>query len=327
MMMATNWMISLDVGGTHASGIALRLLDEALVPVSCPSRNLRGMGRDELTELVRNIADQIRSCGADPQGAAWLVGCAGARPELDRERWKEAIETAGLVPGEIAVSRDYEANHAAAFACSDGILSVNGTGSVLFGRRTGMERRRGGWGFLLDTTPSGAEFGRLALQQILGAIEGDFSGKSLLAQFRSQFKQMQIDRAAILDWLYADPAAQRRLGEVAPVLTISADEGDQTADALVSASLRRWAADIRALAGDLGFGNRIALIGTGGLWSRWPSFPDRALRTLEEREPGRFHLREPAFPPIWGPLIRHLSPSGSSLDDETLHRLRRLAAH
>ncbi|HEY9070410.1 MAG TPA: BadF/BadG/BcrA/BcrD ATPase family protein [Candidatus Ozemobacteraceae bacterium] len=327
MMMATNWMISLDVGGTHATGIALRLLDEALVPVSCPSRNLRGLERTELVEMIRSIADQIRACGADPQGAAWLVGGAGARPEPDRERWKEAVETAGLVPGEIAVSRDYEANHAAAFAGTDGILSVNGTGSVLFGRRSGMERRRGGWGFLLDTTPSGAEFGRLVLQQILGAIEGDFSGKSILARFKNQFKQMQIDRAAILDWVYADPAAQRRLGEVAPVLTISADDGDQTADALVSASLRRWAADVRALASDLGFGSRISLIGMGGLWSRWASFSDRALRTLEEREPGRFHLREPAFSPSWGPLIRHLCPNGSGLDEETLQRLRRLASH
>ncbi|HNW33874.1 MAG TPA: hypothetical protein PKM25_03010 [Candidatus Ozemobacteraceae bacterium] len=283
------------------------------------------MSPDDLADLAKSLSAQIEAGGGRADGAVWLIGGAGARPDADRERWGEAMKRIGLDAAEIVFSRDYEANHAAAFGGEEGILSVNGTGSVLFGRRGGMDRRRGGWGFLLDTTPSGAEFGRLALQQVLGAIEGDITGKSILAGFKKQFRHLQIDRAALLDWLYADPAAQRRLGELAPVLTLAVDEGDLTAEALVSASLRRWAADVRALAAELGFGNKISMAGIGGLWTNWKQFSERALAVLSDREPGRFSLREPAFHPAWGPLLRYLSSSARGIDDEMLHQLRFLA--
>jgi len=324
-MTENTWVISLDIGGTSATGVALRWPGQSAVKLSCPSRNLRGMTPDDLSGLVKNISAQIEAGSGRADDAIWLIGGAGAKPDTDRNRWSDAVKSIGLDAAEIVFSRDYEANHAAAFAGEEGILSVNGTGSILFGRRAGMDRRRGGWGFLLDTTPSGAEFGRLALQQVLGAIEGDTTGKSILAGFKRQFRHLQIDRAALLDWLYADPAAQRRLGELAPVLTIAVDEGDLTAETLVLASLRRWAADVRALAGELGFGNRISLAGTGGLWANWKTFSERAFAILDEREPGRFSLREPAFQPSWGPLLRYLSSPARGIDGEMLHQLRTLA--
>lgn len=317
-------MISLDIGGTAATGVALWWPDGPLVRLACPSKNLRSMSSDDLTTLIRNISNQIYAT-ADIGDATWLIGGAGARPDTDRGRWALTIEKLGLGAADIVISRDYEANHAAAFGGEEGILSVNGTGSVVFGRRGGQDRRRGGWGFLLDTAPSGAEFGRLAMQQVLGAIEENIPENSILSSFQKQFRNLQIDRASLLDWLYADPAAQRRLGEIAPVLTIAVDAGDRTAEALVSASLRRWAADVRALAGELGFGSSVSLAGIGGLWSHWKAFPERAMAVLGEREPGRFSLREPAFPPSWGPLIRYFSSPAHGADHTALNRLRGFA--
>ncbi|HOT28207.1 MAG TPA: hypothetical protein PLU72_08445 [Candidatus Ozemobacteraceae bacterium] len=323
-MMEPTWMISLDIGGTAATGVAVLWPDGPVLELSCPSKNLRAMSSEELATLINTIFTKTYETG-DVEEAVWLIGAAGARPEPDRQRWAQAMAGLGLEAAEIVVSRDYEANHAAAFGGEEGILSVNGTGSVLFGRRNGTDRRRGGWGFLLDTSPSGAEFGRLAMQQVLGAIEDNAHGNSILAGFQKQFRHLDIDRAALLDWLYADPAAQRRLGEIAPVLTIAVDEGDRTAEALVSASLRRWASDVRALSGELGFGNRVPLAGVGGLWSRWKAFPERALAVLSEREPGRFTLKQPAFPPAWGPLVRYLAGSPRGLDPDGLRHLRALA--
>lgn len=323
-MMEPTWMISLDIGGTSATGVAVLWPDGPVLELSCPSKNLRAMSSEELATLINTIYTKIYEAG-DVEEALWLIGAAGARPDADRQRWAQAMAGLGLEAAEIVVSRDYEANHAAAFGGEEGILSVNGTGSVLFGRKGGTDRRRGGWGFLLDTSPSGAEFGRLAMQQVLGAIEDNAHGNSILAGFQNQFRHLGIDRAALLDWLYADPAAQRRLGEIAPVLTIAVDEGDRTAEALVSASLRRWASDVRALSGELGFGNRVQLAGVGGLWSRWKAFPERALAVLSEREPGRFTLKQPAFPPAWGPLIRYLAGSPHGLDPDALRHLRALA--
>lgn len=323
-MMEQTWMISLDIGGTAATGVAVLWPDGPALKLSCPSKNLRAMSSEDLATLVHTISNQIYETG-DIGNALWLIGAAGARPDADRNRWAQAMAGLGLEAAEIVISRDYEANHAAAFGGEEGILSVNGTGSVLFGRKDGTDRRRGGWGFLLDTSPSGAEFGRLAMQQVLGAIEDNAHENSILSSFQKQFRHFEIDRAALLDWLYADPAAQRRLGEIAPVLTIAVDEGDRTAEALVSASLRRWASDVRALAGELGFGNSVPLAGVGGLWSRWKAFPERALAVLSEREPGRFALKDPAFPPSWGPLIRHLALSPRGLDHDVVRRLRDLA--
>jgi len=323
-MMEPTWMISLDIGGTAATGVAVLWPDGPVLGLSCPSKNLRAMNPEDLATLIHNISIKLYEAG-DIGNARWLIGAAGARPEADRTRWAQAMAGLGLEAAEIVVSRDYEANHAAAFGGEEGILSVNGTGSVLFGRKGGIDRRRGGWGFLLDTSPSGAEFGRLAMQQVLGAIEDNAHENSILASFQKQFRHLGIDRAALLDWLYADPAAQRRLGEIAPVLTIAVDEGDRTAEALVSASLRRWASDVRALSGELGFGSSVQLAGIGGLWSHWKAFPERALAVLSEREPGRFTLKEPAFPPSWGPLIRYLATPPHSLDQDVVRRLRDLA--
>lgn len=323
-MMERTWMISLDIGGTAATGVVVLWPDGPVFGLSCPSKNLRAMSVEELATLINNISTKIDEAG-DIEKALWLIGAAGARPEADRQRWAQAMAELGLKATDIVVSRDYEANHAAAFGGEDGILSVNGTGSVLFGRKDGTDLRRGGWGFLLDTSPSGAEFGRLVMQQVLGAIEDNAHENGIFCGFQKQFRHLEIDRAALLDWLYADPAAQRRLGEIAPVLTVAADEGDRTAEALVSASLRRWASDVWALSGELGFGNRVPLAGIGGLWSRWKAFPERALAVLNERKPGRCTLKQPAFPPSWGPLIRYLAGSPRGLDLDAQRHLRSLA--
>lgn len=323
-MIEQGWLISLDIGGTTATGVALRWPGGPVVRLACPSKNLRFMSSEDMTALIANISNQIYST-ADFGNAFWLIGGAGANPDTDRYRWDQTMKRLGLDAAEIVISRDYEANHAAAFGGEEGILSVNGTGSVIFGRRGTIDRRRGGWGFLLDRTPSGAEFGRLAMQHILDAIEGNVPGNDILAGFQKQFRHLQLDRAALLDWLYADPAAQRRLGEIAPVLTLAVDEGDRTAEALVSTSLYRWAADVRALAGELGFGSSVPLAGIGGLWTHWKAFSERAMSVLEEREPGRFSLRKPAFPPSWGPLVRYFSSSARGVDHDALCRLSGLA--
>ena len=302
--------ISLDLGGSGARGVALLWPDGPVVPVRAAARNLRSIDDAELLDLLRGIIAGCRAAGLD-RPALWLIGAAGARPDHDPARVARLLDEARLPSAGVEVFPDMLGNWAAALGGEDGIVTVNGTGSILFGRCDGREERRSGWGFLLDELPSGAALGRLALAGVLRAWEGHGETSLLAGCFRDLRGDWPQERAGVIDRLYGSAAPQKLLGTLSPVFAAAADAGCAWCNARLETALASWADEMRSLAESLGAPLQLPASGIGGLWDHWPAFSRRALQTLDERAPRYFAWQAPAFSSVWGPLIRHLVISGA----------------
>lgn len=297
-------VISLDLGGSGVRGIAFRWPDGKVVPVAGAARNLRSMTDPEIAETVRTLVGTCRQAGLEGP-AHWVIGAAGARPDKDSQRVAAIFHEAAIGFVGVDVFPDMLGNWAAGLGGEDGIVTVNGTGSILFGRHAGREERRSGWGYLLDELPSGAAFGRFVLMGVLAAWEGHREPAVLAEVFRERAADWPQDRAGVVDRLYKSAAQQQLLGTLSPVFAAAVDAGCGWCCERLETSLRRWSDELRTLADSLGSTKNLSLSGIGGLWTHWPSFAGHAQAMLTERAPQRLSWRPPAFSSVWGPLIRY----------------------
>lgn len=307
--------VSLDLGGTAARGVALRWPDGPAVPLEAPSRNLRLILDLELGRLLLTIRDQLVAAGLTGP-AWWLIGAAGGRPASDAPRLAQLLADLAIPAAGLHLWRDFEANHAAAFAGGDGILTVNGTGSVLYGRWQGAEARRGGWGYLLDEVPSAGACGRWALQAILQAQAGNPVSLVWPSLVASSLPPEAATTPTLLDHLYATSSPQKVLGSFAPFLTTAADQGCPWARARLEASFDQWAAEMGRLADELAIPAPVPFAGIGGLWQHWPGCRPLASKALHHRFPGRFTGPPARLDPAWGPLVRHLAETSPAHADD-----------
>ena len=337
-------LITLDIGGTRASGFGVPWPDGPAVPLEAPSKNLRAIDDIELGKLLSAIRDQMAEHGIS-QPAYWLIGAAGGRPDRDSARIARILADLNLPTSGIEVYRDFEANHSAAFGGEDGILSVNGTGSVLYGRWKGREGRRAGWGYLLDELPSAGAFGRWALQAILQLQAGTPVSPIWEQLVSANLPPELATSASLLDHIYASASPQKLLAGFGPLFSQAWSENCPWSRARVEASFDLWAVEMRHLADALLLSLPSPLLlphlapisgtplpasvllpvpvpvpalpplsalapipfsGLGALWKYWPGCITLSQAALTKTFPGKFAWRSPCFAPAWGPLLLHL---------------------
>ncbi len=306
-MSADQVFVTLDSGGTAARGFAVRWPDGPVVPLAAPSRNLRIIVDLELGQLLLAMREQMAAGGLGGETPLWLIGAAGGRPDHDGPRLTTLLDDLGVAQAGVRVWRDFEANHAAAFAGGDGVLSVNGTGSVVYGRWRGREGRRGGWGYLLEEVPSAGVCGRWAVQAILHALTGT-PVSEVWAPLLAARLPVELDTMpALLDHLYATPSPQKVLGRFAPFLTQAADLGCPWSRTHLREGFTAWAHDLLRLAAELALPVPAPVAVLGGLWQHWPGARELASQVLNEVCPGRFAWQALRCDPAWGPLLRYLT--------------------
>jgi N-acetylglucosamine kinase-like BadF-type ATPase len=304
-MSISGLFISLDIGGTKTSGVALHFPNGPWFKLQAPSKNLRLMVDLELGALLNAILTMLPSPELR-QHAVWLIGGAGARPDRDRQRISLLLKDMGIHFADVRVFPDFMGNWAAITGGRDGIISVNGTGSVLFGRCQGCEERRGGWGYLLDEVPSGAKFGIWALHQLLEEIE-EHQGTGLYHDlFADTLPDFSITRDVILEKLYGSSSPQRFVGGFSPFFVRAMQQGHPQSVERFNRSLQALTDQAVHLAETLQYPSPVPISGVGGLWEKWPEFGFQVLQALDAHCPGRFELRLPVFSPDWGPFIRYL---------------------
>ncbi|PKL46794.1 MAG: hypothetical protein CVV42_15235 [Candidatus Riflebacteria bacterium HGW-Riflebacteria-2] len=289
----SNGFLSIDWGGSELKGIYTGNRRE----FSLSAGNIRLLDQNRVQQICRDIT-QVAEVGKDQ--AVWLIGAAGADDIAAAQRLKEAVKEAHPTCLEVVVKSDYECNHAACLAGKDGILSVNGTGSVIFAKCGQKSARFGGWGYVLDELPSGAWFGRQALAGVLRNLEGFSDSRICREIFASRYGS--ADRRSIIDGLYRSASAQKKLGEYAEVLTEAYAADCPFATKAISDSIAQLLGFFQQAAAQTGMSGTISLCGSGGLWQKWPEMTSLVFKKANDAGLA-LNLVKPSSPLSFGPLV------------------------
>lgn len=309
MMMAIlcqRWVVSVDIGGSSARGIWCAWPGGPWGRIQVRSQNFRSLNDDTMEAFLNDLRAELPREFGEEAPAVWLLGAAGAEPLLDVARVGQALQAIGLKASRVVVCTDFEANWAAALGGHDGVISVNGTGSVLYGRVGPREVRVGGWGFLFDSVPSGAAMGRLAVQALLAFWEGERQFRHFGEVYNNRYRDHPRTREGLLRLIYSSSSPQRVLGELGPVFVEAHRAGNQWAAKRLEYALNAWVAQMGRMNQELRADAAVGFVGVGSLWSSWPEFRQMALDGLEQRYPRRFREMPLVCDLAWGPLIRDL---------------------
>jgi N-acetylglucosamine kinase-like BadF-type ATPase len=290
-----DWL-SIDWGGSELKG-AIISNRGVVSQFSLPAINLRQIDQSSLSSVCEKLAGMI-----DKANTGWLIGAAGADDHEAVQRLESTIKSIAGSQTEVHIYSDYVCNHAACLGGKDGILSINGTGSVLYAVFAEKKARAAGWGYILDELPSGGYFGRKAIEGVLHGIEGNNDCADFVACYEAKFGL--ANRASIIDSIYRSQSIQRQLGVFAPLLTDAFARNNRTAQQVVQKSVLALAQAVRRLIPD-NINSSIRFCGSGGLWINWPQL--QSLFSSEARQMGLdLILEKPYYDLRFGPLLHYI---------------------
>ncbi len=255
-------MVGLDIGGSKTHAV-LTLGGETVAEVLAGSANPSSVGAEEAERQLAGVLTRLLD--GQPAPAHVCAGVAGADSERARADFARLL--ARHAPGAgVSVVHD-SALLLAAAGLDEGIALIAGTGSVAWGRRTGVvpegdrEARIGGWGYLLGDEGSGYWVARAAVRHALERLDlGD--GPDRLAQDLTADCGLQ-DVEDLLGHFYARPERNYWASRSRVVFELAA-AGDPAANVIVAGAADALAYLVARVAGRLECGGGAGAGGGGG---------------------------------------------------------------
>jgi N-acetylglucosamine kinase-like BadF-type ATPase len=255
--------VSIDWGGTHLSGVILNS-DKTTKEFELPSCNLKIVSDENLFQICKNIIKEIKP--ETNSKITMLIGAAGVSNDKTAQRVIKTFNELTNSIDNIEVYPDFLCNHAAFLNGEDGILSINGTGSILFGVNGKKQIRLGGWGYLFDITPSGAYFGKEYIEAVLKGKEGSKTHLYYSEDFKTKYGQ--VEREELLNQIYSAPSIQNYLGQYSKDLISAYETDEPSAKEIVNKSIEKLSKSISEITSYLELKNP-KFCGSGGLWDNW----------------------------------------------------------
>jgi glucosamine kinase len=248
----------------------------------------------EIEKAVRNALARSAFARAD----VLVVGAAGAGDAGYRNQLERALHETHIA-GLVHVVTDAELVLECAFPSQPGILVMSGTGSIAVGRDpSGAVHRVGGHGYEFGDEGSGYALGRAAIRSVFQAVEG------------------RGDRTVLQDMLFAEAGAasvqtfsrwtriadRRTVAELASVVQLAAQSGDETAVAFVKEAARELLHHVLALLPLVHPTGSGPIAMAGGLLANATPVRSEFLAQLRRALPG-VQLVEETIDPVMGALM------------------------
>ncbi|MBF0543730.1 MAG: hypothetical protein HQM08_04820 [Candidatus Riflebacteria bacterium] len=312
-MNESNFFLTIDLGGSRLRAKAFSIDDaNKSLEFELPGQNLRLVGDLELGKTFLAIRDRIE-VEFGKNIFTWLIGAAGTKGLQDKRRISQLLGDLGINHTELRVFPDAEAAWAAAFGGKPGIITINGTGSVVFGRSGDAFYRKGGWGYLLDNSPSGSYFGRLAIKRLLQEWEEKPDEPILSRMYAEKFPNWPQDRAELVNLVYSTPNPQQFFGTFSPLFLNSVEKGCKWCSEMLFHSLETLFSQIVSLRKTC-FNNTAApLCGIGGLWENSAYFVEKTTHFFRNKDSQKIQIVKPAFSGVIGPLILYFLEKGKDI--------------
>lgn len=296
------FFLGIDGGGTKTRCV---LADETTVIAKSMTGgcSVIRQGEQQAKEALHNAIGQV--CAAAKISPERIDGiCIGvtgaARQEIAgkiRSILSEIVP--GLEASKIEVVGDNVIALEAAFGTGPGVITIAGTGSIVYGRDgAGKTLRAGGWGFAISDEGSGYWIGRRAISAILAAR--DRGGETALGPMvLHAWKLAGIDE--LVQQANATPPPD--FPRLFPIVLRAAEEGDDVARALLAEAGAELATLVAIVVRQLTPSDMLPIATTGSVFRQSPDVRQVFYNTLLASFPG-IEVRQDLADPVEGALAR-----------------------
>jgi glucosamine kinase len=270
-------IIGVDAGGTKTVGL---LADES----GAVLRQSRGGGANLVAHgelaVEKSLYQIFEALDVDGQVAAICLGIAGVDRDEDKALLHAMLRRLGFRHQPVEIVNDAHIALVAGAPEGSGIVLVAGTGSIAYGvDREGKTARSGGWGYLLGDEGSAFWLGHAAVRQGIRSADGRGPRTTLYERI---CKEVGVDHpSGLVKWFYDQELSRYRVAQLASLVQIAADEGDEQARALLDQAAQHLARAARAVARQLTFTEPYSLVLSGGAFKACPSLCPRVEASLD----------------------------------------------
>jgi N-acetylglucosamine kinase-like BadF-type ATPase len=195
-------------------------------------------GRGKLERAVTaSVEAACRQADLDAASIRFEAACFGMSGGPDD---KEAILASILRANRLTVTNDAVIALAGATETGQGIVTIAGTGSIVFGRNgEGFSARAGGWGYVFGDEGGAFDIVRQALRAVLRMEEGWGTNTGLRALILKETDSRDAHEAMHL--MYTETWPRNRAATLAPLVDAAAASGDAVANEILTNAGRELA--------------------------------------------------------------------------------------
>ncbi|MCR8657212.1 N-acetylglucosamine kinase [Paenibacillus endoradicis] len=225
------YIVGIDGGGTKTAVTIAHDAGEIALSFTVGPININGGDRDHITaSFVEMFEQMINFCGSLENIAHICIGAAGISNPLVKSFLEQNVRDNGF-SGQLTITGDQETALYGAQNAMQGIILIAGTGSICFGvNEQGEQHRTGGFGYLIDDEGSGYSIGRDLLSTLVQAEDGRISGTIIPSLVYEQLGLRTVQE--IVGFVYDKQTTKKEIANLAPLLTLACEQGDQHALAL-----------------------------------------------------------------------------------------------
>lgn len=225
------YVVGIDGGGTKTAVTIAHDTGELELSFTVGPININGGDRDNIKASFVVMFEQIMSCCDSLENIAHIcIGAAGISNPLVKSFLEQNVRDNGFT-GQLTITGDQETALYGAQNAMKGIILIAGTGSICFGvNEQGEQHRTGGFGYLIDDEGSGYSIGRDLLSTLVQAEDGRISGTIIPTLVYEQLGLRTVQE--IVGFVYDKQTTKKEIANLAPIMTLACEEGDQHALAL-----------------------------------------------------------------------------------------------
>jgi N-acetylglucosamine kinase-like BadF-type ATPase len=271
------YVIGVDAGGTKTVGLLADETGAVLRQARSGGANLVAHGE---LGVEKSLYEVIEGLDSPAPVDAICLGIAGVdRPE-DKALIEGVLRRLGFRRSVVRIVNDAYIALVAGAPEGIGIVLVAGTGSIAYGvDSSGATARAGGWGYLLGDEGSAFWLGHAAVRQGIRAADGRGPQTTLYERI---CREIGVEHpSGLVKWFYEQNLSRTRVARLAAVVQIAADEGDESARALLDQAAQHLARAARAVARQLEFAEPYSLVLSGGAFRACPSLCPRVEASLD----------------------------------------------
>ena len=239
-----SYYLGIDGGGSKTT-CALGDETSLIATVTTGPSNITRVGEKRAREsLHQAIREGCAAAGISPQEVRRAcIGIAGAGREVVATAVKKMV--AEVVAAKIEVVGDMPIALQAAFGAGPGVVVIAGTGSFAYGRDAqGRIARAGGWGFAISDEGSAHWIGRVAVSNLLRAIDQkiDKQEEQRAGPDLQLFREMKaLWKLESLDELVRTANSTPDFAALFPAILLASDRGDAVAQNVLTQAGRELA--------------------------------------------------------------------------------------